>query len=269
MKIKAGKKVYPYIGEGEDAPKVEIETDDKGRKFYKIDGVRVYTQEHMNFEIGEARKKASEANKTLIAQLEELQQRTTTSEAMKAELEEQIKGLKSASMTKEEQMIEQIKTLEANLNKVQSTLGQERDLAMARWQEERIKNEMQIAAAEQGVYSFEQVYGLLRSKSELKPVLDGDGKPTDRHEVVVTLDVADDKGKLTQRQLPPMKALEAMKGMKDRYGNLFKNQDASGLGGGNSPNNQVVSDTPPPEALRSQEAFLAWKAAKTAKGSSQ
>lgn len=263
-------KRYPIIGdepnadpnEGNGAVKAEvlIKKDDKtGHIYYELDGVRLFTQDHMNKEIGNARVKASEANKTLIQQLEELQAKATTTEAVKEELQAQIETLKSKTMTKEEQMIQQIKALETNLRATQDNLSKERDEAVNRWKEERITNALQLAALEHPVFSFEQIFSITRPKTELKSVVDEEGKPTGDFEVLVTLDVPDDKGNVTVKQLPPVQALEIMKGMKNRYANLFQNQEVPGVGGNTIPRKQGASDTPGPEDLASQTAYDAWK----------
>ena len=267
--LKGRMKVYPLIGDepaaGEGNPdgvkaEVAIKKDEKtGHTYYELDGVRLFTQDHMNKEIGQARVKASEANKTLIQQLEELKAKATTTEAVKEELQTQIETLKSKTMTKEEQMIQQIKALETNLKATQDNLTKERDSALARWQEERITNALQLAALDHPVYSFEQIFSIVRPKTQLKPVVDEEGKPTGEHEVLVTLDVADDKGNVAVKELPPTQALETMKSMKNRYANLFSNQEVPGVGGSTTPRKQGASDTPGPEDLASQEAYDAWK----------
>ncbi len=271
MKVGRKMKVYPLIGDDKEgdngntgnkevtAP-VVIKKDEKtGHTYYELDGVRLFTQEHMNKEIGQARIKASEANKTLIQQLEELQQKATTTEAVKEELEQQIQTLKSKTMTKEEQMIQQIQELQTNLKTTQEKLTQERDTAYSRWQEERITNELQLAALDHPVFSFEQIFSIVRPKTQLREVVDDDGKATGEHEVIVTLDVPDDKGVVTTKELAPAQALETMKGMKNRYANLFINQEVPGVGGTNNTRKQGASDTPGPEDLASQEAYDAWK----------
>jgi len=263
-------KMYPIIGDknNESASEkkevttlVAIKKDEKtGHTYYELDGgVRLFTQEHLNKEIGQARVKASEANKTLIQQLEELQQKATTTEAVKEELEQQIQSLKSKTMTQEEQMAQKIKDLENNLKMTQENLTKERDIAQSRWQEERITNALQLAALDHPVFSFEQIFSIIRPKTRLKEVVDEDGKPTGEHEVMVTLDVPDDKGVVTVKELAPTQALETMKGMKNRYANLFINQEVPGVGGTNNPRKQCASDVPGPEDLVSQEAYNAWK----------
>lgn len=267
--MKLGRKMYPIIGDENNEPAgakkevtapVVIKKDEKtGHTYYELDGVRLFTQEHLNKEIGQARVKASEANKTLIQQLEELQQKATTTEAVKEELEQQIQSLKSKTMTQEEQMAQKIKDLENNLRMTQENLTRERDTAQSRWQEERITNALQLAALDHPVFSFEQIFSIIRPKTQLKEVVDEDGKPTGEHEVMVTLDVPDDKGVVTVKELAPTQALETMKGMKNRYANLFINQEIPGVGGTNNPRKQGASDVPGPEDLVSQEAYNAWK----------
>jgi hypothetical protein len=260
------RKVYPLIGDDPAEPKkieVFIKKDDKGHDILvDAEGKRLFTQDHMNTEIGLARKKAAEANKTLIEQLEELKAKASTSESMKEELQQQIENLQQANLSKEEQMVRQIKQLEENVKKTQETLTTERDRYSKLWKDERISNELRYASDEHKAFSFEQIHSLLYSRTDLKPVIDDAGKPTGQHQVVVTLDVPDKDGNIEVKQLTPSTALKVMKELPQRYGNLFVSTEAGGLGGGNaSSGNIVASKTPPPEALKSVDAYNAWKAA--------
>jgi len=268
-------KAYPLIGE--DPPKdpdpgemkVIVKKDDKGRPYYETpEGDRLFTQTHMNTEIGAARQKEGEKNKQLIGQLQELQEKASTSEAMKAELQQQIEQLQSANLSKEEQLANQIKLLQTDLNKTKESMSVERDTAVSRWQEECIKNQLQSAAIDNNAISFEQIYGLLRGRTQLKPVFNEAGKPTDQHEVLVSLEVPDADGNVVQKELQPKEALKVMReDLKDRYHNLFHSADRPGMGGGTQSSSSLKSDTPPPEALKDYESYKTW-AAQNMKGSS-
>jgi hypothetical protein len=259
------RKVYPYIGDEPEPKKIEvfIKKDDKGHDILvDAEGKRLFTQEHMNTEIGTARKKAAEANKTLIDQLEELKAKASTSEAMKDELQQQIENLQASNMSKEEQMVRQIKQLEESVKKTQESLSTERDRFSKLWKDERISNELRYASDEHKAFSFEQIHSLLYGRTELKPIIDEAGKPTGEHQVVVTLDVPDKDGTIETKQLSPSAALKIMKELPARYGNLFVSSEAGGVGGGNAGSgNMVLSKTPPAEALKNPEVYRAWKKA--------
>lgn len=258
-----GRKYYPFIGdepdEGEEV-KIFMKRDDKGRPFFvDTEGKRLFTQEHMNAELSAAKKKAAEQNKTQIEQLQEMQERASTSEVLKLELQEQIENLQQASLSKEDQLVQQIKKLEGNLKVVQDSMSAERDRATNLYQEERISNALRYATDEHKAVSFEQIYGLLRNRTQLKDTVGADGKPSGEHEVLVSLETPDSEGKLTIQQLTPSAALKEMKALKDRYGNLFLSVEKGGLGAGTEQGGgPVQSETPPPEALKSMESYKAW-----------
>lgn len=263
MSIK-GWKIYPFIGDdddkGEEKIEVLIKKDEKGRPIYMDgEGNRLFTQEHLNKEIGTARAKASEKNADLIQKLEDIQAQAETSEAMKQELQQQIENLQAQNLSKEEQMAQKIKTLESSLQKTQETMAAERDNAVKLWEEERVANALRAAADEHRAISFEQIYGLLRNRTQLKPLIGEDGKPTGEHEVIVSLDVTDENGNVEKQQLHPPAALKIMKSMEGRYDNLFNSPEKSGVGGNNAGSGDVVkSEIPPPEALENMASYEAW-----------
>jgi len=256
-------KRYPIIGEDPPAEKkieVILKMDEKGKEYLvDAEGKRLFTQEHMNTEIGKARSKAAETNKSLIDQLEELKAKASTSEAMKDELQQQIENLQQASLSKEEQMVNKVRSLEDNLKKTQETMTQERDRALKLWEDEKISNALMSAVELEKAFSFKQIHALLRGSTQLKPIIGPDGKPTGQHEVLVTLDVPDEQGAIETKQLAPREALKTMKMMSSEYGNLFPSPEKAGVGGGQSSSGNIVhSDTPPKEALTDMNAYKAW-----------
>ncbi len=227
--------------------------DQKGQKFL--------TQDQVNYEVGTARAKAGEKNKELIDQLREVQEKASTSEQMKQELEEQIKVLQTQSMTKEEQLLAELKTNQSKWEKEKEKLSKEHQEAVALWTEERIGNEIRDACSSNKAVSHEQIYGLIRAKTQLVPQHDDTGKPTGKYEAVVALDDVDDSGNPVIKKLPVDKAVARMREMTKRFGNLFLHGEESGVGKQTMYGHESLSmksDVPPPEAFKSMEAYDKW-----------
>jgi len=211
---------------------VTVQKDERGRDmFVADDGRRLFSQDHLNFEIGQVRMKEGQKNKELITQLEEVRDRKTTSESLKAELESQIEQLQQAQMTEKQQAEAQIKKLKKDYEKTQQRLTDEANQWKRQYTDSRIANEIAGAAEVNGAFSSEQILGLLRQRASLRNPIGEDGKPIEgRFEVIVEFDDHNDDGQAITLSLTPDEAIKKMKETPERFGNLFKSSQKGGLG---------------------------------------
>jgi hypothetical protein len=231
------------------------------RTTYKMsDGTPLFTQDHMNFEIGQVRVKEGEKNKSLVAQLQELADKSTTSEAVRAELENRIEDIKKAQLTEKQQADLEIKRLTRELEKTSKGLTSERDSWQQRYTQSHITNEIHAAVQTQGGLPafMEQFEAWLSPKTSLKPVLDANGKPTDKLEAVVDFNDMDKDGNPVTLALSVPKAVERMKQLPQRFGNLFAADQKSGVGGTNAANTGQTG-APPDFSKMSLEQYNKWR----------
>lgn len=258
----------PPIGGNDGAEKVAVllVTDPRtGKKSFKTpDGNLLFTQEHMNHEIGEARKKANEKNTEMVKQLEELRDRTSTSETLRNELQSQIDDLKTASMTVQQQADMEMKRLQRTLEVKTKELGDEASLWKNQYSQSRISQEIRDAAAKHKALplAIEQLDMLLGNNASLRPIKDTEGKEIPgQFETVVNFRDSDDQGNLIQTVLPIEKAIARMRELPQRFGNLFESDQRGGVGGGTLLGKSPLAGAAPNFKNMDMESYKRWRAA--------
>lgn len=258
----------PPVGGSEGAEKVTVllVTDPRtGKKIFKTsDGNPLFTQDHMNFEIGEARKKANEKNTEMVKQLEELRDRTSTSETLRNELQSQIDDLKKASMTVQQQAEMEMKRLQRTLDSKTKELADEATLWRTQYSQSRISQEIRDAAAKHKALplAIEQLDMLLGNNASLRPIKDSEGKEiTGQFETVVNFRDSDDQGNLVPTILPIEKAVARMRELPQRFGNLFESDQKGGVGGGTLMGKSPLAGAAPNFKQMNIEDYKKWRAA--------
>jgi len=257
-----------YFDDNEEGNESKSETPENSETIYAVkdsktgrlqyltaDGKPLFTQDHMNVEIGKARQKAAEQNKTLISQLENLKSQSGNSEELQAELQAKIDQLQSIHLTEQQQYELEVKKLKDSLQKTTESLAGERDSWRDRYEFERIASEIAESASKHKAVSAEQMAALLSGKTKLAPIKGEDGKPTGSYETQVALKDTDKEGKQVTLILTVDKAIERMRQQPERYGNLFQHDQKSGLEGGNLLSRSAYSGSEPPKTIEEYEAF--------------
>jgi hypothetical protein len=236
-----------------------------GKPTFKApDGSLLFTQDHMNHEIGEARKKANEKNSEMVKQLEELRDRTTTSESLRTELQNQIDDLKKVNMTAQQQAELEIKRMQRQLEAQTKSLSDEANLWRTQYATARISQEIHDAAATNKVLplAMEQLDMLLGSQAQLRSIKDAEGKDIPgQYEAVVNFRDSDENGNLVPTILPITKAVARMRELPQRFGNLFEADQKGGVGGGTMMGKSPLAGAAPNFKGMTMDQYLKWREA--------
>ena len=220
----------PAGGDTGDKIEVKVVTDPKTgiKQFILPDGTKAITQEHMNVEVGKARS----GKENLVKELQTLRDRTSTSEAVKTELEAQIQAIKESTMTEAEKLKASAKNWEAKYNADTKKLAEERDHAFKLFSEKVISTEILAASSEHKAVSPEVMLQLVGTRAQVRDVIDPDtGKATGMKEVVVPFEDKDEEGKTIQKNASVTDYFKWMKAQPaNRFGNLFLSDQAGGTG---------------------------------------
>lgn len=189
--------------------------------------VKSFTQEEVDNML------SSERNK-YATELEELRNNTNLTAEEKTKLEQRVSELRDEVKAKEKLTSQEIKRIREEFQEELESSTKERDSWKNRFHELKIQRDIldQVAT---DAYSPRQIVNLLRPQSELTPILDEDGNETGDFETRVKLEV---DGKPASLRVP--EAVKIMKDDVENYGNLFKSNIKSGLGGGSNKDPQTM-----------------------------
>ena len=237
-----------------------------GRVTYKAtDGTALFSQEHMNYEIGEARKKESEKNKTLVVQLEEMRDHANTSESLRQELQLQIEELQKVGLTEKQQMELEVKQWKTRHESDTSNLKKEAENWRKQFSDSFVKQEIRKAASANKVLplAIDQLDDILGTQAEVKLMRDTEGKEVPgMFEAVVSIRDEDAEGNSIVTTLPIDKAVARMRELPNRYGNLFESDQKGGVGKGTmmSDGNPLAGSVPDFSKMTVAE-YQKWRAA--------
>ena len=243
-------------GAGDETVAVVIRRDQQGRiaQYVGPDGKPLFTQDHMNAEIGKARVSARKEGENVIRELEGLRDAASTSETVKAQLTEQIEALRAQLVSKEQSLQAEVETWKKKHSEDTQKLTEAAQQYERRWRDQMIATDILTHAEKADAFSAQQVFDLLARSAEVKPRLDEQGNDTGMYHTVVTIRDIDPKTK-TERltTLPVDQAIKRMKDIPEQYGNLFRPSDKPGTGatpynGFNPPRRPGTLDFSSPEA---------------------
>lgn len=253
---------------GDDNRLTVVATKDPrtGRVTYKAtDGTALFSQEHMNYEIGEARKKESEKNKTLVTQLEEMRDHANTSESLRQELQMQIEELQKAGLTEKQQMDLELKQWKTRHENDTNTLKQEVESWRKQFSDSFVRQEIRKAANTNKVLplAVDQLDDIIGTQAEVKLMRDQEGKEVPgMFEAVVSIRDEDAEGKSIITTMPIDKAVARMRELPHRYGNLFESDQKGGVGGGTMMNSgSSLAGTVPDFSKMTVVEYQKWRAA--------
>lgn len=181
--------------------------------------------------VAKERREQQDKNKKVVADLEAKIKAGGASEERVAELQSTIDNLEKTYLTKEELSKREVDKLSKESTERIKKLEDEAKLWQSNFTRQLTATQITQAAAENDVYSPEQMLTLLGGQSKVLPVVK-DGKPTGDFEVKVVFSDNDKDGNPVVLELSPDATLKRMKELPKRFGNLFKGAN-SGLGGGN------------------------------------
>ena len=192
---------------------------------------KTYTQAEFNNHMKGLRVKAEAGQAKLLSEIEALKKRTDMTSQERQELENRLEALRDESLTKEEKLKKDAKRKETEWSSKFEELQMKHTALATKYEDETIKRAITDAAVANDVFSPEQVVAMLRTTTQLVEVLDEQKEPTGRFQPVATFTGVDEDGKEAEEKLPVSEAIKRMKELPEKYGNLFKSNTKSGLGG--------------------------------------
>lgn len=257
-------KAYRRYMDGELKEFTIVETKDEktGRTVFKTsDGVTFFTQDHMNTEIGNARKDArakmekeqTELQKTLEAMKKEAEEKGMNVDALSAK----IKELEEANLTADQLTERRLKDLETGFAAKEKALQDQVAHFAGMFREERITTEITNACTAHKAVSTETLAPLIRANTELVEEKDRKGATTG-YKVVVHFPDRDEENKPVVRDLSVSDAVKRMREMTDRFGHLFLHESEPGSGQSTLHGQSEGAGNGPLPENATQEQYNAW-----------
>ncbi len=234
--------VAMYEGEvgGENAGAIEAaaaaaaaaaEADELAKKNAKKPDV--FNQDQVNAIVAADRRKLVEKCQDLESMYQKALEDKTLTEGARAQIQEKLEDVQKTYLTKEETLLNEKKKIETELSREVKEWKEQ----AVRWEDQfkqtLVDRTLQDAAIVHEAFNPSQMISLLRPMTKVAEKLDDQGKPTGTYEVIVDLnDVNSETGASQVTRRAPEDAVKRMKELKDLYGNLFKPNVVSGIGGG-------------------------------------
>lgn len=236
-------------GQGQGQGKGKGQGQDKEKE-------KLLTQEEFNKALAEDRKKHQEQTKKLIQDLENLKKSNNLTTEEKKKLTTQIEELNQQVMSKE-QLLEKEKTrLQGEHQTELKTVRAESEMWRNRFTEATIIRTITDSAVQAEAFSPEQIVSLLETKTRLVEDTDTEGKGLGTFTPRVKFNDIDNEGKPTILDITVPEALKLMKDKTEKYGNLFKSNVNSGIGGSGSVGVPRIAD---PRKIRNMDDFRKMK----------
>jgi len=191
--------------------------------------VKTFTQDEVNAIMAKNRRNLQTKVTELEGQLSEAKSGSLTAEE-KITLQKRVKELSDSLKTKEELAKQNEEAIKAENEKKISDLQNQLESLQNRYTGETIQRTITDAAVASDAFSPEQIVAILRPNTTLTDELDKDGNPTGNLVSRVKITGKDQDGKDTELDLKVNEAVEVMKKMPEKYGNLFKSNVKGGLG---------------------------------------
>lgn len=179
---------------------------------------KTFTQDDLNRILADDRRKHQQRLEALQSQLEQ----SKLSETERAELNTRLEEMQASLRSKEEQAkIDQRKLEDKHKNELTQLMSRA-ESAERQYREFRIERELKDAALEGEAFNANQVVTLLRSQTKIAT----DGS------VQVEFQIPNETTGALEAQLKtPAEAVKFLKDAPEAYGNLFKSNVVSGIGG--------------------------------------
>lgn len=184
-------------------------------------------QEHINGLLKKQKEEHRQKAGELATELETLQKNFKGTQEERDALAKRIEKLKGESMTELERTQNAHKQALADLQSQVEELTKNGDRWRGLYSSSQINTALLDSAVKAKAINPNLVVNLLRSDSEIDPVLDADGNETGEYKVIVKLGKAKDG---TPLRLSPSEALKAMVENTTEYGSLFASSTKSGTG---------------------------------------
>ena len=186
-----------------------------------------FNQDQVNKFLAEERRKSEAKYKSVLAEqatsLEQLLATKNLTEQQKTDAEEKLKKVQDELLSEKQKLEKKVKDTEIQLGaklKEQETKAKDWE---TRYAQTEIRRELQDAAVKGDAFNPALLVTVLKPMTKMVEV-NGEFRPMVEMEEVVD-------GKATAVQYSPEDAVKKMKSLPDQYGNLFKTNVRSGVGG--------------------------------------
>jgi len=216
------------------------------------------TQDDLNKMMADNRRKLTQQNEKLLGELNGIKEQAELTGQAKTDLEERIEKLQEAHMSAEEIAKKNVSKASKAHETELAKISKDRSDWQQRYTRERVATELTNAAIAAKATVPEQIVNLLGPETYLSEVLGDDGKGTGVFDTLIKFNDVDDDGKPVTNDLAPEAVLKRMQELPDRFGNLFINPGAGGMGsnsgsGGSKGKPQTV------EVLKDTATFMKWR----------
>lgn len=250
-------------GGSPDAGGVGDQTPNEGGEGQGGDG-KLFTQEQVNEIVVKRNKKVREQLQNTERRYEQLLQNQQLTSQEKEELRSELETIQSQLRTREEQARYEAKKQQ---EKFQSTLEQttsERDRFKNLFETQTRDNAIMQAALAHDAYNPEQFISVLGPRTKIVEEVNEQGEKTGRLVPRVEVQVTGEDGIAKPELRPVEDAVAQMKDEPEKYGNLFRNNVANGIGQGSNPS--VSGGRVDPSKMSTEEYFKNREAIKSQYG---
>lgn len=217
-------------GEGEDSQSKEGEGAQNKE--------RTFTQKDVDEIVVKRNKKVKAQLEQMERNYQKLLKEQGMSAEMRAQLEKDLDDVRAQMMTKEEKLKAEKKRTELEYQERVKQVESERDEYRLRFESSTINRAISDAQQKHQGYNSDQFIALLGPKSQIVEELDAKGEKTGQLVPRIQWNVSKEDGTVEKVLLTPDEAVERMKEDTDQYGNMFRPNIATGVGGGTAPGTQ-------------------------------
>lgn len=218
-------------------------------------------QDELNNMMASNRKNLQAKNQELVAQLQQLRETATMSVQAKEELESRIEELQTQYMSKEEIAKRESEKLTKNHAKeIEKLTG-----AAKKWESLFASSTTQRALMDAAVagealpQAVAQIGAILGPYTHIVEEVDEAGNSKGTFKTVVKFNDTDTDGNPVVLELSPAKAIERMKELPDKFGNLFKGESSGGLGADTGGGGRGEKMPKLDEILKDPAKFAKWR----------
>jgi len=228
------------------------QTPDQGGEGQGGEG-KLFTQEQVNEIVVKRNKKVREQLQSTERRYEQLLQNQQLTSQEKEELRSELETIQSQLRTREEQARYEAKKQQEKFQQSLEVTTSERDRFKSLFETQTRDNAIMQAAVSHDAYNPEQFISVLGPRTKIVEEVNEQGEKTGRLVPRVEVQVKGEDGSTKVELRPVEDAVAQMKDEPEKYGNLFRNNVANGIGQGSNPS--VSGGKVDPSRMTDEEYF--------------
>jgi hypothetical protein len=205
----------------------------RDQKLHSTEAVNKIVEERLARDRKNREASHKEEYKKLESSYNSLLENKNLSESERTKAEERLAEVQNQLRTKDERAKHEKAQLQDTYEQQLAEERKAREMWENRFHDSSIQRALQDAAVSNDAYNADQVMGLLRPMTSLKPVIDEAGNETGNFRTVVDFPDHDEKGQEVTFSGTPDEIVKRMRDL-GPYANLFKSNVVSGLGANNA-----------------------------------